>query len=68
MTTFLALGVVSFFFVCGMIVGFWIGILYITGKEHAQTEKWNNDKNIYFGGKLKFNDKDYTSIPIKNRY
>jgi len=50
------------------VLGYWCGIGYLTGKEHAQTEKWNNDKNIYFGDKLKFNDKDYAVIPIKSRY
>jgi len=26
-------------------IGFFCVAAYLTGKEHAQTEKWNNDRN-----------------------
>jgi len=36
--------VVTWLFV-GYAIGFWCGIVYLTGKEHAQTEKWENEAN-----------------------
>jgi len=32
-------------FVIGMVLGFWCGISYLTGREHAQTERWENEAN-----------------------
>jgi len=25
------------------VIGFWCGIVYSTGREHAQTERWENE-------------------------
>lgn len=34
------------FFVGGVALGVWLATIYLTGKEHAQTEKWNNERNV----------------------
>jgi len=30
-------------FLIGIVVGFWCGIVYLSGREHAQTERWENE-------------------------